>query len=149
MKTRCEYQRKEISGFNYNKHRLIWFEYFGTIPLNWIVHHINGNKLDNTIENLACMDIKMHNKIHAHKAWNKGIKAPSISKGKLGHLVSAKQVQKQQNTWKIKYINSMQEIHNLYKKGLSLKEVAIKLGLTIDQTRNRHAKFMRCYCVRT
>jgi hypothetical protein len=109
------YERKELCGKNHQKQRLVWFENFGTIPPKWIVHHINGNKYDNRIENLACMDITMHNKIHSHEAWNKGKKAPAISKAKMGHPVSKEQIKKQKETWKRKMLDSMIMINTFAK----------------------------------
>lgn len=36
-------------------HRGCWEAYNGPIPDGHVVHHVNGNTLDNRIENLACM----------------------------------------------------------------------------------------------
>ena len=38
-----------------NEHRVIWQESHGPIPKDWLVHHLNGNKRDNRLENLACI----------------------------------------------------------------------------------------------
>ena len=37
------------------EHRKVWEDYNGLIPEGWIIHHINGNKWDNRIENLEAM----------------------------------------------------------------------------------------------
>ena len=46
------------------KHRLVWHENFGEIPEGKVVHHINGNKLDNRIENLELLTRSEHMKKH-------------------------------------------------------------------------------------
>lgn len=42
------------------EHCLIWEEHNGPIPKGWHVHHINGVKDDNRIENLQAMPSKKH-----------------------------------------------------------------------------------------
>src|SRR5690349_10318668 len=50
-------------------HRTVWEEHFGKIPNGLIVHHINGNKEDNNIYNLALMTRKAHALIHDPMNW--------------------------------------------------------------------------------
>lgn len=55
------YERKE--------HRKVWQEHFGPIPKDdlgrtYEIHHKNGNHMDNRIENLQCVTIEEHFKIH-------------------------------------------------------------------------------------
>jgi len=42
------------------KHRKIWMENYGEIPKDKIIHHINGNKKDNKIENLQMLSRREH-----------------------------------------------------------------------------------------
>ena len=46
------------------EHRRIWVSHYGTIPEGYVVHHKNGDKKDNRIENLQCVSIKEHGKLH-------------------------------------------------------------------------------------
>ena len=52
---------------NHNKylHRLIWEDHYGKpVPKGYVIHHINGVKTDNRIQNLQCVEHSLHNKFH-------------------------------------------------------------------------------------
>lgn len=46
-------------------HRFIWEKHNGPIPKGMHIHHIDGNKLNNEIENLQMVDSLTHAKIHS------------------------------------------------------------------------------------
>ena len=46
-------------------HRACWEAYHGPIPEDYAVHHVNGDRLDNRIENLACVSHSVHARLHA------------------------------------------------------------------------------------
>jgi len=58
------------------KHRAIWIEANGEIPEGYVIHHINGHKKDNRIENLECLSREEHAQKHK-KANRIRIKYPS------------------------------------------------------------------------
>lgn len=45
-------------------HRLVWAENNGAIPNDCEIHHKNGNKTDNRIDNLECLTASAHAQIH-------------------------------------------------------------------------------------
>lgn len=46
------------------EHRVVYEKAFGPIPKGYVIHHINHNKLDNSLSNLMAMSRSEHNKIH-------------------------------------------------------------------------------------
>lgn len=46
------------------EHRWIYEKVHGVIPPRMVIHHINGNKTDNRIENLLMLNNDMHRKVH-------------------------------------------------------------------------------------
>ena len=53
------------NGKNCLVHRACWEAYSGPIPEGHVIHHINGDPLDNRTENLACMPSGEHTRLHA------------------------------------------------------------------------------------
>lgn len=49
------------------EHIFVWKRNKGNIPQGFIIHHLNGNRQDNRIENLACMSNSEHMKLHRNK----------------------------------------------------------------------------------
>jgi hypothetical protein len=52
-------------------HRYVWEQHYGAIPCNHVIHHINSDKTDNRIENLECMHVDDHWKLHVKMRYGK------------------------------------------------------------------------------
>ena len=63
------YYRVQSSEKNINNkylHHLIWENHYNrSIPNGYIIHHINGIKIDNRIQNLICVPKKIHDSFHS------------------------------------------------------------------------------------
>lgn len=67
-KDRNIYPRKQINNVRMKEHRRIIQEHIGRkLHRSEHVHHINGNPLDNRIENLQIVSAQEHGKIHKKK----------------------------------------------------------------------------------
>jgi hypothetical protein len=59
-----KYKAIKINGVKKDEHRFIWETYYGEIPKNMVIHHINGNSRDNNIDNLKLMSLSEHSRFH-------------------------------------------------------------------------------------
>lgn len=62
------YKQIEKNGKHYDEHRYLMEQHLGRkLTRKEVVHHINGNKLDNRLENLVVMNISEHTTLHKTK----------------------------------------------------------------------------------
>ncbi len=64
FKTRKGYIRIYVEGGYVFEHRYIFEKMCGEIPRNHVIHHIDGDKENNQIENLMCLSKKDHDTLH-------------------------------------------------------------------------------------
>ena len=114
------YKQITINGVREYEHRIVWREHYGEIPKDYHVHHINGNKLDNRIENLTLISQKEHCYYHA-KDNNLGIR--SIGKEPVNKTS----------------IEIRQKIIELRKTGMLLNDICNIVGLSFP-TVQKYAK---------
>ena len=56
-----EYIQFRKDGRHWFEHRYVWTQAHGEIPKGMYIHYINGNKKDNTIENLSLTTYQQNN----------------------------------------------------------------------------------------
>ena len=54
-------------GVRSSMHRDVWCFHNGEIPENYDIHHINGDKTDNRLENLEILPKSEHTKLHGFR----------------------------------------------------------------------------------
>ena len=63
VRTKTGSPGKGKGAFYSSEHKLVWESANGPIPHGWVIHHLNGVKTDNRLENLAAMPRNEH---HTH-----------------------------------------------------------------------------------
>lgn len=58
------YRSFAVNGKRKREHRMVWETANGPIPDGYVIHHKNGDKLDNRLENLEMMTRAQHRKHH-------------------------------------------------------------------------------------
>jgi hypothetical protein len=59
------YLRGTFDGRLRLQHDVVWEQHFGVIAPGNQIHHVNGDKLDNRIENLVSVDSVTHKRLHS------------------------------------------------------------------------------------
>jgi len=75
------------TGWQY-EHRYIWQLHHGFIPVGFVVHHIDGDKTNNDINNLKLLPRKKHDSIETSHRWDlrRAGKLPPIQNPKQKNL---------------------------------------------------------------
>lgn len=58
------YRKVTVNGRTVSEHRYVYEQAHGPIPAGMLVHHINEDRLDNRLENLALMTPGEHSRHH-------------------------------------------------------------------------------------
>lgn len=59
------YVRVLHAGRLWLEHRLVWERAHGKVPAGYQIHHSNGDRTDNRLENLRLVDSVEHKRIHS------------------------------------------------------------------------------------
>lgn len=97
------------------EHIIVWEKHNGEIPKGFHIHHKNGDKLDNRIDNLEMMSASEHTRLHAIK-------------NKLGHDSPSKETRKKLSDFNKKC--SDEDIIKLHKKGYPQWKIGEAVGLS-------------------
>ena len=81
--------RDEKTGYYLNStirkrlHRYVWEQEVGPIPKGCHIHHLNGDKSDNRIENLAILTASGHHRLHGQEQARKEALRKNIEKARI------------------------------------------------------------------
>jgi hypothetical protein len=129
-----KYRRKEVDGKNIQYSRYVWELKYGKIPNGLIVHHLDGNKYNNDINNLSLVSYSVHNKIHKHQPWNKELSTKTNKKW-------AETIKKAQASRFKTFIKLFAETYRLRLQGKKLREIAGIQNISSRQVSDRIRRY--------
>ena len=66
------YYKGWVNGDVWSMHRYVWYYYNGEIPENHHIHHKDGDKANNSIDNLECVPAYEHLSVHIKERIDSG-----------------------------------------------------------------------------
>jgi len=126
------YARIQRNGQNLELHRYIWEQQHGPIPAGLCVHHINGDKKDNRMENLMLVSPAEHNRLHSpdRPIWNAGLTRETSPKWNAA-------MEKRMWTKMVHYAVRCNETLDLYHQGMRTVSIALALNICTRQVLTR------------
>lgn len=134
----AKYKRVEYGGNSMGEQQRNFCIVLGIdkIPRGFVVHHLDGNKKNNDINNLALMTYSAHNRLHSHKPWNKGVTTKDNEKWN-------RTIQKAIKSRKKSYVAVKgKEVYELRLQGMTLREVGEKLGIAKETAGKRLSTYL-------
>lgn len=131
-------------------HRKIWTSHHGSIPKGRHIHHIDGNKHNNNIDNLICVSPEMHYAIHLEQ-WEKyGNPRDGWAVNRLAKEINMPRVSGWKHTGearaKMSKSNTGRDPWNKGKKGLqSHSDASLKKIRSYKRTEDQLAKMRNVY----
>jgi len=102
----------QLSSKNYKVHQIVWIMHFGNIPENLIIDHIDGNKINNNLNNLRLVT-NSQNKMNSLKFKKLTSKYKGVSWNQKANKWQAC-VRFERKNYHIGYFGIEEEAHKAY-----------------------------------
>ena len=110
-------------------HRKIYEKYIGKIPEGHQIHHLNEDKLDNSLENLICISCSEHRKLHMIGDKNPmyGKHLSDEAKKKIS-IANKGRVRSEESKMKVSLANKGRTMSKEFCEAMSLRKKGIKFS---------------------
>jgi len=108
------------------------------LPRSLMVHHIDGNPRNDSIDNLALMTYTAHNRLHSkdREIWNKGLTVETSKKWR-------DTIDKAQKNREKTFFKKFNQAYKLRESGLTLQQIADEQGISRRQVSDRLNGYQR------
>lgn len=120
------YKAKKVNGIKRDEHRLVMEQYLGRkLKRTEVVHHKDGNKLNNAIENLELMSLSDHSRMHMKEL----VDAPGMRDLISDRAKKSSHKGEKNKSAKLKD-SDIPEIKRLRENGVRIVEIAKMFGIS-------------------